>query len=397
MTASTTEYYLNALGMCCALGDNPEAVLSNLHAGQAPGMQQQSGWIPERDVHVGTVQAALPAWPETLSDFASRNSRLLAEAARQIGPDIQRLRQRYGADRIGVVIGSSTSGIAEGERAIAQSVSAGSVPSGYHYRQQEIGSPALALARLLELSGPACTISTACTSSARALASGRNLLQLGLCDAVLVGGADSLCRLTLNGFAALDAVSAGRCRPFCVDRDGINVGEGAALFVLSREPGAVRLLGIGESSDAHHISAPEPEGRGAEAAMRGALADAGMAPAAVHYINLHGTATPLNDAMESRAVHRVFGDQTPCTSTKALTGHTLGAAGGIEAALCWLLLQDARGEVPAQRFDTAPDPDLAPIGLLHAPLALPAAGTGRVMLSNSFAFGGNNCSLLLGT
>ena len=216
------------------------------------------------------------------------------------------------------------------------------------------------------------------------------MLAAGLVDAVLVGGADSLCGLTLNGFDSLESLSGTLCQPFDNGRQGINIGEGAALFLLSRQPAPIALLGAGESSDAWHISAPHPDGVGAEAAMGMALAQASLTPEQVGYINLHGTATRLNDAMESQAVYRLFGDRVPCSSTKPLTGHVLGAAGAIEAALACLLLERAL-PLPPQRVMTG-DPALAPIRLVSGttPLATPR------ILSNSFAFGGNNVSLLFG-
>ncbi len=393
---SADNCYLNALGMLNTLGAGQEQILANLLVGRAPGMRAQSGWIPGRSVHTGSVDASLAPWPDHLASQASRNNRLLATASAQIQDQINAAIKRYGVDRIGVVLGSSTSGIAEGEAAIAAFEQDGSVPAGFDYRQQEMGSPALALAALLELGGPAWTISTACSSSARAFAEARHLLEMELCDAVLVGGSDSLCRLTLNGFAALDAIAEGPTRPFCAGRDGINIGEGAAVFLMSREPGPVRLAGVGDASDAHHISAPQPQGEGAEAAMHMALTDAGLEAGQIDYINLHGTGTPLNDIMESAAVNRVFGDQTACSSTKTLTGHTLGPAGAIEAGLCWLLLsaQNRDRTLPAQIFNGERDPELAPIGLLESAAMLPAGET-RYCLSNSFAFGGNNCTVIL--
>lgn len=385
-------YFLSALGLLNALGDNRDTVLANLLAGRAPGLRPAADWIPGREVWVGAVDAALPAWPAHLPEHASRNNRLLLAAYEQIAEPVQAAITRHGRDRIAVVIGSSTSGIREGEHAAA-AAKGGDVPTGYHYRQQEIGAPALALAAYLELGGPAYTVSTACSSSAKAFAAARNLLDLDLCDAVLVGGVDSLCRLTLNGFAALDSVAAGRCDPFGAERDGINIGEAAALFLLGREPGPVALLGVGESADAHHISAPHPEGIGAEAAMRAALLDAGLAPAQIDYVNLHGTATAQNDAMESLAVARVFGADLPCSSTKSLTGHTLGAAGATEVGLCWLLAGADR--LPAQVGSGRFDPALAGIGLLATERPLPAGP--RRFLSNSFAFGGSNCAVIVGT
>lgn len=389
-------YTLAALGLVNALGNSHDAVLANLLAGRAPGLRARSDWVPGRDVWVGAVDTELPAWPAQLAPFRSRNNRLLLAALEQIRSEVAVAIERYGRDRIAVVLGSSTSGIGEGEQAVAAVARGEAVPADYHYRQQEIGAPAESLARLLDLDGLALTVSTACSSSAKAFASARNLLDLELCDAVLVGGVDSLCKLTLNGFGCLDSLAAERCRPFSAERDGINIGEAAALFLMTREPGPIRLAGVGEAADAHHISAPHPEGIGAEAAMREALTDAELNPEQIDYINLHGTATPQNDAMESLAVHRLFGANTPCSSTKALTGHTLGAAGATEAALCWLLLSAANRErtLPAQANTAALDPALAPIALLLQPSSLPADRT-RYLLSNSFAFGGSNCAVIL--
>jgi 3-oxoacyl-[acyl-carrier-protein] synthase-1 len=389
---------LSALGLLNALGNNKTEVLTNLLAGSAPGMQPQAGWIDGADRWVGAVNDSLPAVPATLAAFNCRNNQLLLAALAQIKSDIDEAITAFGRDRIGIVIGSSTSGIAEGEAALAEKMHHGVWPADYHYRQQEIGSPAEFLARFLELPGIAYTVSTACSSSAKTLGSARQLLELDLCDAVICGGSDSLCKLTLNGFTALEAMSPARCEPFAANRNGINIGEGAALFLMVKNKygDGILLAGIGESSDAHHISAPHPDGTGAEAAMRAALADAGIDVHAINYINLHGTATPLNDAMESAAVSRVFGENTPCSSTKPLTGHTLGAAGATEAALCWLLLSDVNSNrmLPAQINTATPDGTLAKIKLLRTTETLPNEKILR-MLSNSFAFGGSNAAVIL--
>lgn len=399
---------LVSLGVINALGNNKSDVLSNLLAGNclagnAPGMQQQAGWLPERDAWVGCVTATLPLVPARLHSFDCRNNQLLLAALAQIENDITDAVKQYGADRVGVVIGSSTSGIAEGEIALRKKNSDGHWPENYDYRQQEIGSPAEFVARYLNLTGIAYTISTACSSSAKALASARQLLELDLCDAAICGGSDSLCKLTLNGFFALEAMSSDRCEPFSEKRNGINIGEGAALFLMKKNNhdsgialNKITLAGIGESADAHHISAPHPDGIGAETAMRAALKDAQINAADIHYINLHGTATPLNDAMESAAVFRVFGDNVSCSSTKPITGHTLGAAGATEAALCWLLLSDMNSNrsLPAQINNAMPDSSLTPIKLLRTTETLPAEKPLR-MLSNSFAFGGSNAAVIL--
>ena len=383
--------YLHALGIVNALGGDATSVRAGLYAGSTQGMVGRDDLIAGRRVHVGEVKTRLPPLDSSLHDYASRNNQLLRAAVEQIRPDIDAAIARHGAGRIGIVLGTSTAGIAEGEQAVAERLSSGSFPASYDYRQQEISSPAEYLRRALGVSGPGWTVSTACTSSAKALSSARRLLDTGLCDVVIVGGVDSLCRLTLNGFGALESVSKGLCRPFSRNRDGINIGEGAAVFLMSREPGPVCVLGIGESSDAFHISGPDPEGRGAELAMRHALT--GMDAASVDYLNLHGTATPQNDLMESHAVHRVFGPDVPCSSTKPLVGHTLGAAGATELAFCWMLLTaPGATPLPPHVWDGEVDPALAPLHLSKAGERRHC----RIAASNSFAFGGNNICVVLG-
>ena len=333
--------YLNALGIICSLGRGPDEVANRLVAGDCSGMQRASGWVPARSVSVAGVQGALAAIPAELSGHNSRNNQLLLEAALQIRESIEQAIRTWGRDRIAIVLGTSTSGIDEASNGITHYLQHQQFPADYDYQQQELGAPANFLADWLNLSGPAYVISTACTSSARALMSAQRLLDMNLCDVVLCGGVDSLCKLTLNGFSALEAVSDERCNPFSVNRSGINIGEAAVLFLMSRQPAAghsIALLGAGASSDAHHISAPEPTGRGAAQAMHKALRRASLQASQIGYLNLHGTATRHNDAMESHAVTQVFPQGVPCSSTKPMTGHTLGAAGALEAAFCWLSL-----------------------------------------------------------
>ncbi|VVO28049.1 3-oxoacyl-[acyl-carrier-protein] synthase 2 [Pseudomonas fluorescens] len=392
--------YLNALGVICALGRDKQQVAHNLFAGDCSGMRRESGWVPERELPVAAVHGELAAIPPKLADQRSRNNQLLLEAALQIRDDIDRAIETYGRERIGVVLGTSTSGIDEASRGLAYFLQEQQFPVEYDYRQQELGAPANFLADWLQLSGPAYVISTACTSSARALMSAQRLLDLGLCDAVLCGGVDSLCKLTLNGFSSLEAVSDERCNPFSANRNGINIGEAAVLFVMSKQRGdgpAIALLGAGASSDAHHISAPEPSGRGALQAMQKALSRAQLQPGQINYLNLHGTATQHNDAMESLAVAALFPDGVACSSTKPMTGHTLGAAGALEAAFCWLSLSaDNPGHaLPPHVWDGQPDPDLPALKWVTASDPLTSIAP-RYLMSNSFAFGGNNVSLIIG-
>lgn len=382
--------YLNALGVISALGRGQDEVSRNLFAGDCSGMRAESGWVPERVLPVAGVHGELATIPAELGQQSSRNNQLLLEAALQIEGAIRQAIHTYGASRVGIVLGTSTSGIDEASRGIAHFLREQQFPGDYDYQQQELSAPANFLADWLQLSGPAYVISTACTSSARALMSAHRLLDLGVCDAVICGGVDSLCKLTLNGFSSLDAVSNERCNPFSVNRNGINIGEAAVLFLMSKERAPIALLGSGASCDAHHISAPEPTGKGALQSMRKALASAQLQPEQIGYLNLHGTATQHNDAMESLAVASLFPDGVACSSTKPMSGHTLGAAGALEAAFCWLSL--AHNRVPPHVWDGQADPALP--ALQWAQAAEPLGK--RCLMSNSFAFGGNNVSLIIG-
>ena len=387
-------FYISDLGIINALGAGKTAVLSGLLKGDQSGMLPSGSLLTGRASMIGSVREPLAALPPELSDYDCRNNRLLTAAVTQIEDPIEKLRSKYGPQRIGVLIGTSTSGIAAGEEAMDTFTARGEMPADYHYRQQEIGTAAEFVARYLRLEGPRYTISTACTSSAKVFASGERLLAAGLCDAVVVGGCDSLCKLTVNGFDALASLSNGICNPFSANRDGINVGEGAALFLLTQTEAPIRLAGVGESSDAYHMSAPDPSGKGAELAIHNALASAGVTPGLIGYINLHGTATVKNDEMESRVVKRVFGSETLCSSTKSQIGHTLGAAGAQEIGLCWLLLDEQNQDrrLPRHLWDGETDPNLPTIGLTSDETCW-----GRnLFMSNSFAFGGSNVSVIIG-
>ncbi|HUA79361.1 MAG TPA: beta-ketoacyl-[acyl-carrier-protein] synthase family protein [Dyella sp.] len=390
--------YLPALGIVCNLGVGKEAVAEALFAGDDSRISPVQGWIPGHIPPLGAVDAALPAIPEPLVHRRdNRNNRLLLAAALEIEPDIRAAIARYGSPRIGVVLGTSTTGIEEATQGIDAFRRDGVWPADYRYAHQELAAPAEFLAEWLSLAGPCYSISTACTSGARALLSAQRLLRLDLCDAVLCGGVDTLCRLAINGFHALEAVDLQRCDPFSKNRRGINIGEAAALFLMTREAGGVQLLGGGASSDAYHMSSPDPQGLGALQAMRNALDRAGLTASQIDYINLHGTATEHNDSMESAAVATLFGNQVPCSSTKSLTGHTLAAAGALEAAFCWLSLTDQRAErrLPPHRWDGEADPALSALNFTHTGSHLPSDGR-RYLMSNSFAFGGNNAALVLG-
>lgn len=392
-----TQIAITDTGLCTPLGMSAAEILPRLLAGDTSGMVLRADLLATGSTLVGEVTQNLPQLPDAMAQFNCRNNQLLLAAAMQIAPTVVRAIASFGKDRIGVVLGTSTSGIAKGEEALAYRAEHGKFPADYHYFQQELGSTSDFLRQYFELDGPCYTLSTACSSSAKVFASAKRLLNANLCDMVIVGGVDSLCRLTVNGFDALESVSKGHCNPFSANRDGINIGEGAALFTLVRGEGPVLLSGCGESGDAHHISAPHPEGRGAIDAMGAALKDAGLKPADIDYINLHGTATPKNDAMESRAVCAVFeGHLPPCSSTKPLTGHALGAAGAIEAAFCVLLLSEGNRALPPQVWDGIADTNDPQLPLVPMPHTQdPGNGHDiRHVMSNSFAFGGSNASLI---
>lgn len=394
--------YLSALGMTCAAGDGVTSILANLCQGLSPGMITTDRWTPDAALTVGQVTVELPSLENFPKAYHSRNNRLALHTSYQIEKNLRDAIADFGARRIGVVVGTTTSGMTETEKAFLFAQAFGCFPKEFAYAQMELGSLAEFLAQAWGLKGPAMVISTACSSSAKALASGRRLLRLGVCDAVLVGGVDTLCSFTLRGFSALGALSPELCLPFSLNRKGINIGEAAAFFLLRRDYGPVILAGVGETSDAYHISAPLPKGEGACEAMMGSLQDAGIEPNQVGYVNLHGTGTNQNDLMESCAVQETFPSGVPCSSTKPLTGHTLGAAGALEAGICWALLtaksilegNSEQGLLPPQLNDGIGDPEIQPLHFVQfgqkvkAPL--------QYAQSNVFGFGGTNVSLVLG-
>jgi 3-oxoacyl-[acyl-carrier-protein] synthase-1 len=334
--------------------------------------------------------------PASLARYDSRNHRLTLLALESDGyaAAVRRSATRYGPQRIGVLLGTSTSGMLETELAYRRRSADGALPATFEYgATHKAYSQADFVRPVLGLQGPATVLSTACSSSAKVFGAAARMIEAGLIDAAVVGGVDSLCLTTLYGFHALQLTSPEPCRPFDAARDGISIGEAAAFALLEpagpdTAPGTVTLTGVGESSDAYHMSSPHPDGLGAQTAMHQAVAAAGLQPQQIEYINLHGTGTPSNDSAEARAINAVFARPVPSSSTKGATGHTLGAAGALEAVICALALRT--GLLPAGLNTRTVDPDCALDYLTtnrHAPL--------RRVLSNSFGFGGSNCSLVL--
>jgi 3-oxoacyl-[acyl-carrier-protein] synthase-1 len=389
-------YYLNDVGLLCALGNSNTEILSNLLAGNRAGLIATDEFSVGRRFVVGKIEAPLPEIDNRFSLYNCRNNQLLLAVLNQIKSTVDKMIQQFGKNRIGIVLGTSTAGVRNTELALSHHAKTGDIPAAFDYTQQQMGAGADFLAAYLGTTGITYTISTACSSSGKAFASARRLLNLDLCDAVIVGGADSLCSLTVNGFAALDSISSGLCKPFGLHRDGINIGEAASLFVLSKEKSAVQLLGIGETSDAYHFSSPDPEGKAVVKAMQLALKDANKTPQQIDYLNLHGTATVLNDVMESKAVNMLFGSQLPVSSSKGMTGHTLGASAALELGFCWLLLTQNNDYCPL--IPNVNDDDIDPkLAILHFVQKGEVARTAvKICQSNSFAFGGNNISVIIG-
>ena len=346
-------------------------------------------WVKGKTHAFGAVKETLMPLPDSIPEaHRSRNNQLILHALSQIDELIQTAIARYGKERVAVVTGTSTSGADENIPLFQHVVQGGGwtdVP--FKQLQHTMASPSEFIAQVYGLDGLRYTVSTACTSGARALISAARLLRAGLCDAVICGGADTLSPLTINGFASLEVLSDGIAKPFSANRNGINIGEAAAFFVMTRDAdfdGEMQLLGYGASSDAYHMSSPRPD-------------KAGLKAEEIGWINLHGTGTQHNDSMESRAVAEVFGSHTLCTSTKPSTGHTLGAAGAIEAAFAWLMANhqyNPEGKLPPQQWDNVPDSELPNIALTDENSRWPSEK--RIAASSSFAFGGSNAVLIIG-
>ncbi|MBW2419929.1 MAG: beta-ketoacyl-ACP synthase [Deltaproteobacteria bacterium] len=383
-------YPITAWSTVNSLGANTGEVMSALRSGQAALSPPPSG--TSFKTVCGVVNADLAALPKALKQFDSRNNRFVQQALFEIEFALEAARERWGPERIGICVGSSTAAMDEIENAYAQHAEGGSIPSGFDvFASGSFDGLVRALRALTHLDGPAAVVSNACASSGKAFASAKRWMDAGIVDAVLVGGADSLCQITLRGFRSLGLISSEPTRPFSRERRGINIGEGAAFALLERRGQGPRLLGTGESGDAHHMTTPDPEGRGAQRAMKEAIADAGVLPGDIDYVNAHGTGTAFNDAMEARAIRATLGDRANpiVVSTKGYVGHTLGAAGAIEAVF---VLESLRNKwIPGSVGADPLDPEIG----LNVPTASVDAEV-RVALSNSFAFGGSNVSLVFG-
>ena len=388
---------LSAYSLTTCLGRGLDATRDALAHGGS-GLTRCEFETVNLDTWIGEVPGVnAQVLPPALAQYDCRNNRLaqMGLEADGFADAVHTAIARYGADRVGVFLGTSTAGILQTELAYRRrDPVTGALPDDFHYRgTHNVFSLAEFTRDYFGLQGMAMTLSTACSSSAKVFAAATRQLVLGTIDAAVVGGVDSLCLTTLYGFSSLQLTSTQPCRPYDATRNGLSIGEGAAFALLERcdkpSPGTVQLEGVGESSDAYHMSAPHPTGLGARMSMEAALRSAGLRATDIDYVNLHGTATPANDAAEGLAVSGVFGLGAPCNSTKGATGHTLGAAGAIEALMCALALTD--GRLPGSPGTQSLDPAIAVNYLLHGRTARV-----RHVLTNSFGFGGSNCSLVFG-
>jgi 3-oxoacyl-[acyl-carrier-protein] synthase-1 len=381
---------ITAFTATCAAGAGRAELLRALDTGRSGLSPNDFGREPLK-TWVGRVPNIEDSpLPGDLSHYECRNNRLAWMGLRRDGflEAVEAARRRYGSDRVALVLGTSTSSIGATEEAYTRLTPDGQFPEDLRY--QAVHTPHSTgefLQRVLGLSNVGVTVATACSSSAKAYAQGARLIELGIADAAVVGGVDSLCGSVLFGFNSLALVSPEPCRPFDAQRAGISIGEAAAFALLEREGKGPRLAGYGESSDAHHMSTPHPSGRGARIAMEDALRRGGLEPAAIDYVNLHGTASLKNDEIEAQAIADLFPERTHASSTKGWTGHTLGAAGALEAVITLLSLES--GLMPGNLNTRELDPACGPqVRLANA------NGRVRHALSNSFGFGGSNCVLL---
>jgi len=376
-----------------ALGSETPRVRAALDRGESGLRAPVDVPLPFETVVGQVPDGELSPVPAPYGDYDCHHARLGLHALAPVRGAVEAAVDRWGPDRVAVIVGTSTGGLEATESAYFAWRERGALPPDFHFRRQhDFNALAELVACLVGAAGPTYTVSTACSSSGKVFASARRLLAADRIDAALVGGVDSLCRMTLQGFHGLGVLSSAPCQPFGAGRAGINIGEGAAWFVLERASihAQVEVLGVGESSDAHHMSSPHPEGRGAAAAMAGALDAAGLRPDDVDYLNAHGTATLLNDAAEAKAIASVFGGRVPVSSTKRFTGHLLGGAGATEVAFAVHAI--LAGRIPPNLGADPIDPAVSELDIVREPRDAPV----RRALSNSFAFGGSNVSVLVG-
>ncbi len=380
-----------------ALGTNVTEILANLEtSSNRTFLTETDEYFSDRKIFVGKTDLDLPVCEKQKYGVTVRNDLFHVWAYLQLRDRVVFLKKKFGNSRIGMVLGTSTSGIYNLENAVHNKKN-GTLPPDYQYKLSETAYFANYLKNVFGITGPAYTVSTSCTSGLKALSSAKAMLDCGFCDAVITGGIDTLCRMTIKGFDSLELLSNGIANPMSVNRDGINIGEGIAICILTREEGGVQIKGIGESCDTYHVSSPDPEGTGALKSMMMAMENARLSKEKVDYIQLHGTGTHLNDISEARAIYNIWGDSIACSSLKPLIGHTLGISGIMGVLICALILEQDTNRVflPRHIWDGCRDENIPPIRLLDCDTPVENCRSLNFLVNN-FAFGGNNCSVILG-
>ena len=376
------EYTLKNLGFVCALGANHDDIVKNASCGDMRNMFSGDVFVDGVKIPFGVAPVA--------QKHDLRCFDLIDVALNQINPDIALLKETYDIHRLGIIIGTSNTGVHEAQKRINQAFENNVQIDKHVLSELELGTPAEYIQKQTGFMGPVFCVSTACSSSLKVFQSARNLIAKDICDAVLVGGVDARCDFALNGFNALSALSKQQTNPMSKNRDGINLGEGAALFIMEKSGCGIKLLGVGESSDAYHLTSPDPTGSGAILSMTNALVDANLKAKDIDFIIMHGTGTVANDSMESLAINSVFGDDVLCASTKPLTGHALGAAGAISMGLAWLMLKN--NFIIPHIYDGIMDKNCKDIKLARIGDECEL----HKVLCNAFAFGGSNASVIIG-
>lgn len=382
-----TRIYINDFAVMSRLGMNAEAMRESLTSANPPRPDTPFSLLDGQSTQVARLPAALPDIP----GVRTRTNRIASALLAQLPEGMEALLNTHDRSRVAVVVGTSTTGIEEALTKLSGRMKTGNWEEDFRLADQELGDLAAHIQTQAGTTGPAYAVSTACTSATKAILSAARLIRTGLADAAICGGVDSLAQLTVNGFHALASVSPGQCAPFSRNRNGINIGEGGALFLISKTPSQWELAGGGESSDAHHISAPDPSGAQAERAIRTALQSAGLAPDQIDFVHMHGTGTQQNDQAEAGIVNRIFGPHMPAMSTKGMTGHTLGAAGGLQLAINLICMRE--GIYPPHIYDGALDETLAPIALTKQQQR--ASSRLDRSICASYAFGGSNAALVV--
>lgn len=380
--------YVNDFSCMSSLGLNKKETIASLKSYKKSYLQERSDLLVSGNSYFGIVNSDFLEF-SLFNEHDSRNNRMIVATLQDMKNSVLNAISKYGKDNVAIVLGTSTSGLDEADKIVVSNFE-NKPYDKYHYYMQELGDPSRLLQKYLNLNNVAFTISTACSSSARAIITACQLIKKGICKCAIAGGCDSICRMPINGFNSMELLSKNRCNPFCLNRDGINIGEASALLLLSEDKSDLAICGYGQSSDAYHISSPDPDAEGAKKAMQEALTMARLSSFDIGYVNLHGTGTKMNDKVEARAIYEVFTNKVKVSSTKYLTGHTLGASGALEATLCLLTLKHNLNLIP-QDFSYLPyDDSLGDFGLLFESESLKK----DFVMSNAFAFGGNNASII---